>query len=58
MNGIERIQLTVFASNQNAIALYRQLGFVEEGVRRRAWFLDGRYDDSVEMALLDPPIVR
>ena len=58
MNGIERIQLTVFASNQNAIALYRKLGFVEEGVRRRARLLDGRYDDNMEMALLDPPVSR
>jgi RimJ/RimL family protein N-acetyltransferase len=57
-NGIERIQLEVWASNQDAIALYRQLGFVEEGVRRRARFLDGRYDDSVCMALLDAPLVR
>ena len=58
INGIERIELEVWASNQNAIALYRQLGFVEEGVRRRARLLDGRYDDSVEMALLDAPTIR
>jgi len=58
MNGIERIQLTVFASNRNAITLYRKLGFVEEGVRRRARLLDGRYDDSVEMALLNSPVIR
>jgi RimJ/RimL family protein N-acetyltransferase len=42
----------VWASNANAIALYRKLGFVEEGVRRRARLLDDRYEDSVEMALL------
>lgn len=57
-NGIERIELEVYASNVNAIALYRQIGFIEEGVKRRARFIDGRYDDSVEMALLGPPTVR
>src|SRR3954451_7206118 len=39
LNGIERIELEVWASNARAIALYRQLGFVEEGVRRRARLL-------------------
>lgn len=57
-NGIERIELEVWASNTNAIALYHQLGFVDEGVRRRARLLDGQYDDTVEMALLDAPLVR
>jgi ribosomal protein S18 acetylase RimI-like enzyme len=55
LNGIERIELEVWASNVDAIALYRQLGFVEEGVRRRARLLDGQYDDMVEMALLGAP---
>jgi RimJ/RimL family protein N-acetyltransferase len=57
-NGIERIELEVLASNTNAIALYRKLGFVEEGVRRRARLLDGRYDDAMMMALLDAPAPR
>lgn len=50
--GIERIELEVFASNVGAIHLYRQLGFVEEGVKRNARFIDGEYDDIVVMALL------
>jgi RimJ/RimL family protein N-acetyltransferase len=54
-NEIERIELEVWASNTNAIALYHRLGFVEEGVQRRARLLDGRYDDSVLMALLGAP---
>ena len=49
--GIERVELEVFASNGPAIALYRNLGFVTEGVKRRARKLDGEYDDSVMMAL-------
>jgi len=50
--GLERIELEVFASNSPARALYEKLGFVTEGVRRRARKLDGRYDDNVFMALL------
>jgi RimJ/RimL family protein N-acetyltransferase len=50
--GAERIELDVFASNRRAIALYEKLGFVQEGVKRRARKLDGAYDDVVLMALL------
>ena len=50
--GIERVELEVFASNVRAIALYRDLGFVTEGVKLRARKLDGEYDDIVLMALL------
>jgi RimJ/RimL family protein N-acetyltransferase len=50
--GMERIELEVFASNARAIALYEKLGFVTEGVKRRARKLDGETDDNVMMALL------
>jgi ribosomal protein S18 acetylase RimI-like enzyme len=50
--GAERIELEVFASNTRAITLYETLGFVREGVRRRARKLDGEYDDVVLMALM------
>jgi RimJ/RimL family protein N-acetyltransferase len=54
--GMERIQLGVFASNTRAIALYESLGFVHEGLKRRARKFQGRYDDDVMMALfLDEP---
>lgn len=50
--GIERIELEVFASNTIAIGLYERLGFVHEGVKRRARKLGGHYDDNVLMALM------
>lgn len=53
--GIERIELEVFASNTRAMGLYEKLGFVREGVKRRARKLDGDYDDDVLMALLLEP---
>lgn len=50
--GILRVELEVFSSNHGAISLYRSLGFVEEGRRRWARYLDGTWDDLVMMALL------
>lgn len=50
--GAERIELEVFASNARAIRLYERLGFVREGVRRRARKLDGEYTDDVLMAYM------
>ena len=52
--GVLRIELNVHADNPRAIALYRSLGFLEEG-RHRAYALkDGRYVDSLSMARLHP----
>jgi ribosomal protein S18 acetylase RimI-like enzyme len=49
--GLERIELEVFASNIPAIKLYEKLGFVVEGIRKKARKLDGAYDDILDMAL-------
>lgn len=49
--GLERIELEVYASNHRARALYESLGFRVEGVKKGARKLDGRYDDIVSMAL-------
>lgn len=52
--GVLRIELHVHVDNPHAIALYRSLGFVEEG-RHRAYALkNGRYVDSLSMARLHP----
>jgi ribosomal protein S18 acetylase RimI-like enzyme len=49
--GLEKIELSVYAANVAAIALYRKLGFVEEGRKRRGRLVDGIYDEVVLMAL-------
>jgi RimJ/RimL family protein N-acetyltransferase len=51
--GFSRVELSVFATNARAIALYRQVGFVEEGVRRGYARIDGVIIDSIMMAILD-----
>lgn len=50
--GITRIELEVFASNPHAMALYRKMGFVEEGRKKLTRFLDGAYDDDIVMAYI------
>ncbi len=49
--GLEKIELSVYASNHPAIALYQKLGFEEEGRKKRGRLVDGIYDDVVLMAL-------
>jgi L-amino acid N-acyltransferase YncA len=49
--GLEKIELSVHASNEPAIALYRSVGFEEEGRKKRGWLVDGAYDDILLMAL-------
>jgi len=48
--GVAKLELTVFPHNEPAIALYRKLGFREEGLLRRRYFIDGRYVDAMLMA--------
>lgn len=50
--GFTRIELTVYAGNLRAAALYRKLGFVEEGRKRHAVRIDGVYLDEIIMARL------
>ncbi|WP_054309794.1 GNAT family N-acetyltransferase [Mesorhizobium sp. 1M-11] len=51
--GIVRVELSAYADNARAIALYRKVGFVQEGVERDAACIDGRYLDMVIMATID-----
>jgi RimJ/RimL family protein N-acetyltransferase len=49
---LARVELAVRADNGGAMALYRRVGFEEEGRRRRAVRVDGVYYDDVVMAVL------
>jgi RimJ/RimL family protein N-acetyltransferase len=49
---LQRIGLSVYEVNPRGLRVYQKVGFKEEGRRRRAMFLDGRYVDVVVMGLL------
>lgn len=49
---LNRIYLTVLATNERAIRLYREIGFKEEGRMRQAQFKKGTYIDILMMAIL------
>lgn len=50
--GLQRVELTVFADNQPALALYKRHGFEVEGQLRDYAMRDGRLTDVYSMARL------
>ncbi|KAA1469810.1 acyl-CoA N-acyltransferase [Dentipellis sp. KUC8613] len=50
--GLHRLSLQVFASNQAAIALYKKSGFIQEGVKRKAAWIDGTWVDLIAMGII------
>jgi len=50
--GLRRVSLAVLAGNRPALRLYRRLGFVPEGLERRAQLRAGRYVDRLHFGLL------
>lgn len=49
---IKRLELSVYADNARAIALYERFGFQREGLMRAYAWRDGEYVDSIAMARL------
>jgi RimJ/RimL family protein N-acetyltransferase len=50
-SGVTKLELHVFPHNEPAIALYRKLGFQDEGHRHRHYRIGGQYVDAILMAL-------
>lgn len=50
--GLQKAWLQVISTNARAIACYRKVGFVQEGLLRRHRFAKGQFHDYVFMALL------
>jgi len=49
---LNRIELSVIASNTRAMSLYEGLGFVREGLKRQAQYRAGEYLDVILMSIL------
>jgi hypothetical protein len=50
--GLHRVELEVYDFNGRGQRCYEKAGFVQEGVLRESRFLDGRWVDTVVMAIL------
>jgi RimJ/RimL family protein N-acetyltransferase len=50
--GLTRIGLTVREHNKAALALYKKIGFIEEGIHRKAVRVEADYEDLISMGLL------
>ncbi|MBN2655725.1 MAG: GNAT family N-acetyltransferase [Spirochaetales bacterium] len=48
-NNITKINLKVKEDNRRAIELYKNLGFVPEGILARDFLIDGKYYNSIAM---------
>lgn len=49
-NQITRLELTVMTNNENAIKLYKKMGFKVEGLKEKSLMVDGNYIDEYYMA--------
>ncbi|MBW2319327.1 MAG: GNAT family N-acetyltransferase [Deltaproteobacteria bacterium] len=47
-----RLYLNVGADNRDAIALYKKLNFVQEGIFKEHYYIQGKYLDIITMAIL------
>jgi RimJ/RimL family protein N-acetyltransferase len=50
--GFHRVELQIYGFNERAIAHAERVGFVREGVKRRAYMKDGEWQDAVLFSLL------
>jgi RimJ/RimL family protein N-acetyltransferase len=48
---VEKIILGVFSNNQRAFHLYEKFGFKVEGVKKKQYYIGGKHEDEIEMAL-------
>jgi RimJ/RimL family protein N-acetyltransferase len=55
---LQRISLSVYATNEKAERVYERVGFRREGIARRGTFLGGRNVDVIEMGLLAGELVE
>lgn len=51
---IRKINLGVVADNSPAVKLYENLGFIREGVFKKQGFYNGKYCDTLRMAIFNP----
>jgi RimJ/RimL family protein N-acetyltransferase len=53
---LEKISLEVLSTNERALSLYKKLGFIQEGVKRKEALKNGIFVDSIIMSILKDEI--
>ncbi|KAK1226592.1 hypothetical protein PQX77_010432 [Marasmius sp. AFHP31] len=51
--GAHRVSLWAFSHNTAALALYKKIGFVEEGRKRKSVWVGGKWEDFILMGVLE-----
>lgn len=54
---LNRIELIVLESNKNAINLYKKVGFIEEGKKRKCIFKNGKFVNVIIMSILNEEFI-
>ena len=49
---LHRISSVVFSFNERSLRLHTKVGFIQEAIRREAWYRDGEYHNEVLFGLL------
>ena len=49
---LQKLEIEVFSSNPRALACYKKVGFVEEGRKRRRYYIRGEYKDAIQLGML------
>jgi diamine N-acetyltransferase len=55
---MHKIYLYVDAENHKAVHIYKELGFIQEGVLRQHFFVEGAYHDSIIMGIFSQEIQK
>lgn len=50
--GVEKVALGVFSNNERAFRLYEKFGFKVEGVKKKHYYIAGKHEDEIDMALI------
>jgi diamine N-acetyltransferase len=53
-----KLFLVVDTNNRKAVHVYKQLNFVEEGILKQEFFVDGEYRDALRMTIFQPEFLK
>jgi diamine N-acetyltransferase len=55
---MHKVYLYVDAENHKALHIYKNLGFIQEGILRQHFFVEGSYHDSIIMGIFNDEIQK